>query len=113
MDEKWDVFTEDSVVYLHRSWTGFEIFESAFVPAEDGGWTIAGAVVESDPERYGGTSDMRAALMLELVLSSIVLGEDATELRARLVELTTLTSSSTDVLPGVVLHSILGLRSGT
>ncbi|MFE7098452.1 hypothetical protein [Streptomyces erythrochromogenes] len=70
-------------------------------------------MVEADPERYGGTSDMRAALMLELVLSSIVLGEDATELRARLVELTTLTPSSTDVLPGVVRHSVLGLRSGT
>ncbi|WP_405448029.1 hypothetical protein [Streptomyces erythrochromogenes] len=79
MDEKWDVFTEDDVVF---------------------------------PERYGGTSGMRAALTLELVLSTIVLGEDAPELRTRLVELAT-PSSSNDALPGVVLHSILGLRSGT
>ncbi|WP_234437938.1 hypothetical protein [Streptomyces sp. WM6368] len=113
MDEKWDVFTEDNVVFLHRSWTGFEIFEAAFVPAEGGGWTIAGAMVESDPERYGGSSAMRSALMLELVLSAIVLGEDATELRTRLVELATPTSSNTDALPGVVLHSHIGLRSGT
>ncbi|MER6318943.1 hypothetical protein ABT237_35090 [Streptomyces sp. NPDC001581] len=113
MDEKWDVYTEDDVVFLHRSWTGFEIFEAAFVPAEGGGWAIAGAMVESDPECYGGTSDMRNALTLELVLSAIVLGEDATELRTRLVELTTPASSSTDVLPGVVLHSVVGLRSGT
>ncbi|MCX5178566.1 hypothetical protein [Streptomyces virginiae] len=87
MDEKWDVFAEGNVVFLHRSWTGFEIFEAAFVPAEGGGWMIAGAMVESDPERYNGTSDMRAALTLELVLSAIVLGEDATELRTRVVEL--------------------------
>ncbi len=94
MDEKWDVFTEDDVVFLHRSWTGFEIFEAAFVPAEGGGWVIAGAMVESDPERYGGTSDMRSSLTLELVLSAIVLGEDATDLRTRLVEAAAPTPSS-------------------
>lgn len=70
MDEKWDAFTEDNVVFLHHSWTGFEIFEAAFVPAEGGGWMIVGAMIESDPERYGGTPDMRAPLTLELVLSA-------------------------------------------
>ncbi|MFF2526536.1 hypothetical protein [Streptomyces liangshanensis] len=113
MDEKWDVFTEDNVVFVHRSWTGFELFEAAFVPAEGGGQMVIGAMVESDPERYGGRSDMRNALMLELVLSAIVLGEDAVELRTRLVGLSTLTSSNTAVPPGVVQHRVVGLRSET
>ena len=39
MDEKWDVFVEDGVVYLHRSWTGNGIYEARFAPA-------AGGVVE-------------------------------------------------------------------
>ena len=26
MDEKWDVFVEDRVVFLHRSWTGYGIY---------------------------------------------------------------------------------------
>ncbi|MFD8615460.1 hypothetical protein ACFV09_42380 [Streptomyces sp. NPDC059631] len=111
MDEKWDVFTEDNVVYVHRSWTGFGIFEAAFGPADGGGLMILGAMVESDPDRYGGTSDAHSAVMLELVLSAIVLGEDATELRARLVDLAKPASAKADVPAAALLHSHLGLRS--
>ncbi|MEU6272376.1 hypothetical protein ABZ871_08145 [Streptomyces populi] len=111
MDEKWDIFAEDGVVYVYRSWTGFGIFEAAFGQAEEGGWVILGAMVESDPERYGGTSDARAAVMLELVISAIMLGEDTAELRARLVELAAPASAKVDVPSGVVLRSLLGLRS--
>ncbi|MEV0425536.1 hypothetical protein [Micromonospora sp. NPDC050495] len=32
MDEKWNVFVEDQVAFLHRSWTGNGIFEAAFSP---------------------------------------------------------------------------------
>jgi hypothetical protein len=32
MDEKWDVFTERGVVFLHRSWTGHGLFEATFAP---------------------------------------------------------------------------------
>lgn len=28
VDEKWDVFAEDDVVFLHRSWTGNGIYEA-------------------------------------------------------------------------------------
>ena len=38
MDEKWDVFVEDQVAFLHRSWTGNGMFEATFSPA-GGGWS--------------------------------------------------------------------------
>jgi hypothetical protein len=50
MDEKWDVFTEGRVVFLHRSWTGDGVFAATFAPVDGGGWRIAGAVVERDAE---------------------------------------------------------------
>jgi hypothetical protein len=80
MDGKWDVFVEDHVAFLHRSWTGNGIFEATFSPAADGGWRISGAAV--------GTSRARAVsadfdrILLELVLCAIVLGEPAAGLRA-------------------------------
>src|SRR6185437_15558332 len=40
MDEKWDVFVEDQVAFLHRSWTGNGMFEATFSPA-GGGWRIS------------------------------------------------------------------------
>ncbi|MFF8814771.1 hypothetical protein [Streptomyces pactum] len=86
MEERWDVFTEGRVVFVHRSWTGYGIYAATFAPV-DGGWRIADAVVERDPERYGGTDDAYDRVMLELVISAVVLGEPVPELRSELVEL--------------------------
>jgi hypothetical protein len=113
MDEKWDVFAEGDVVFLHRSWTGNGVFEATFAPADAGGWQITEAVVERDPERYRNDDDEYDCLMLELVLSAIVLGESANQLREKLVELTRKRSGNATVPGGVVQHSALGLRSGS
>jgi hypothetical protein len=109
MDEKWNVFVEDRVAFLHRSWTGHGVFEASFSPI-DGSWHISAVVAESDPKRVRNVSAQLNRVLLELVLNAIVLGEPAAELRAELVRLT----SPTDRPPppaGVIEHSILGLRS--
>ncbi|WP_327123421.1 hypothetical protein [Streptomyces sp. NBC_01727] len=111
MDEKWDVFTEGEVVFLHRSWTGNGAFAATFAPVDGGGWRIARAVVERDPERYRGTDEDYDCLMLELVISAIVLGEPASDLRSKLVELTRRKSGAADAPAGLIQHSALGLRS--
>jgi hypothetical protein len=89
MDEKWDVFVEDQTMFVHRSWTGNGIFEASFSAAAGGGWRISAAVVESDPTRYRRSSEQFDLVVLELVLSSVVLGEPAGDLRAEFVALTT------------------------
>ncbi|MFB7927910.1 hypothetical protein ACFC4C_02255 [Streptomyces sp. NPDC056039] len=111
MDEKWDVFAEGEDVFLHRSWTGNGVFAATFAPVDGGGWRIASAVVERDAERYGNTDDAYDCVMLELVITAIVLGEPAPELRSRLVELTRRKSRPADAPAGVIQHSALGLRS--
>ncbi|MGO4457916.1 hypothetical protein AB4039_11480 [Streptomyces sp. M-16] len=113
MDEKWNVFAEGNVVHLHRSWTGHGVVEATFTPLDSGGRQVTEAVVERDGDRYSGTDDAYDCLMLELVLSAIVLGEPAQELRARLVERVRGASGREDVPAGIVLHSALGLRSGS
>ncbi|MFE6942000.1 hypothetical protein [Streptomyces chartreusis] len=111
MDEKWNVFAEGEVVFLHRSWTGRGVFEATFAPVDEGGWRIARAVVERDPERYRNSDDAYDCLMLELVISAIVLGESAQDLRAKMVELTRRERGAADAPTGVIQHSALGLRS--
>ncbi|MEO3974946.1 hypothetical protein [Streptomyces sp. CAU 1734] len=111
MDEKWDVFAEGTVVFLHRSWTGRGIFEAAFTTAGDeGGRQITEAVVERDQGRYRSEDDEYDCLLLELVISSIVLGEPARALRSRLAEFTR-RAGGAEVPAGLVQHSVLGLRS--
>ncbi|MFI2040099.1 hypothetical protein ACIOK4_41515 [Streptomyces bottropensis] len=113
MDEKWNVFVEGDVLFMHRSWTGHGVYEVSFAPAAGRGRRIASAVVEADGERYRSRGDEYDCLMMELIISAIVLGEPAAELRAGLVELTARASGKKDLPSGVVQHSILGLRSGS
>ncbi|MEU1710274.1 hypothetical protein ABZ478_33760 [Streptomyces sp. NPDC005706] len=113
MDEKWNLFVEDDVLYMHRSWTGHGVYEVSFAPAAGRGRRIASAVVEADGKRHRSMGDAYDCLMMELVISAIVLGEPAAELRAGLVELTVRASRRSDLPPGAVEHSVLGLRSGS
>ncbi|KUH36412.1 MULTISPECIES: hypothetical protein [Streptomyces] len=102
MDEKWDVFTEGEVVFLHRSWTGNGVFSATFAPVEGGGWRIASAVFERDAKRYRGTDDAYDCVMLELVISAIVLGQPASDLRSKLVESTRRKPGSADALANLI-----------
>jgi hypothetical protein len=111
MDEKWDVFAEGDVVYLHRSWTGNGIFEVTFAPVEGGGRRIVDAMVERNTERLRYPDDEHDCVMLELVLSSILLGEPALRLREKLVELTRRRPGAANAVADAVQHSALGLRS--
>ncbi|MFI6093160.1 hypothetical protein [Streptomyces sp. NPDC051218] len=113
MDEKWNIFVEGDVLFLHRSWTGHGIYEASFAPVTEGGRKITSAVVEADRQRYRSSGDEYDRLMLELVINAIVLGEPAADLRAALVELTARASGRSDLPSGVVEHSALGLRSGS
>ncbi|GAA0612042.1 hypothetical protein GCM10010394_47320 [Streptomyces crystallinus] len=70
-------------------------------------------MVEGDEERYRSTGAEYDRLMMELIISAIVLGEPAADLRAGLVEVTARASGRNDLPSGVVEHSALGLRSGS
>ncbi|QNE79017.1 hypothetical protein F0344_01760 [Streptomyces finlayi] len=113
MDEKWQVFVEGDVVFMHRSWTGRGVYEASFAPVTGGGRRITSAVVEADGERYRSIGDEYDRLMMELIISAIVLGEPAADLRAGLVELTARARGTSGLSSGVVQHSALGLRSGS
>ncbi len=110
MDEKWNVFVEDRVAFLHRSWTGRGVLEASFAPADDN-WRISAAVAESDSTPMLALSEQVNRVILELVLSAIVLGEPAAGLRAELVALL-LPPDRPPPPAGLIEHSILGRRPG-
>lgn len=83
MDEKWDIFAEGNQLFMHRSWTGYGIYELSFAEV-DGGFQITTGVVESDSERYRSRSDEFDCLLIEALIRSVLLGDPATELREKL-----------------------------
>ena len=66
MEDKWFVFCEDPWLYLHRSWTGFCVYQVRFERTASGART-AESLVNRDPKQYRGT-DERDLLLLPLLL---------------------------------------------
>jgi hypothetical protein len=67
MEDKWFTFYEEPWLYLHRSWTGFGIYQVRFEQT-DGGGRVVEALVSRDPEQYGSTNSTSDALLLALLL---------------------------------------------
>jgi hypothetical protein len=75
MEDKWFAFVEDDRLYLHRSWTGFGVYEAQFA-SEDRGWAIAEALVAGDHDTYRRGSDAYESLQLELLIDAGLLRRD-------------------------------------
>ncbi|GLY85463.1 hypothetical protein Airi02_033920 [Actinoallomurus iriomotensis] len=86
MDEKWDIFAEDGELFIHRSWTGYGIYQASFV-ASDGGFRISEAFVEADATRYRSRSDEFDVVLFELVVCGHLLHEECAELRNKFKDL--------------------------
>jgi hypothetical protein len=56
MDDKWFSWFEEPVLHLHRSWTGFCIYEVNFVPDRQG-WRATFALLNRDPQQYTCADD--------------------------------------------------------
>jgi hypothetical protein len=51
MDDRWFVYFEDTRLHVHRSWTGYEIYEVRF-EQEKGSHVARDVWVTRDPDRY-------------------------------------------------------------
>ena len=69
MEDKWFVYFEEPWLYLHRSWTGFCVYQVRFAPTEDTA-SVAEVLVSRDPEEYTETDSTRDTLRLAYLLDS-------------------------------------------
>ena len=56
MEDKWFAWFEEPILHLHRSWTGFCIYEVNFIPDRDG-WRANFASVNRDAKQYTCADD--------------------------------------------------------
>ena len=57
MEDKWFSYYEEPWLYLHRSWTGFGIYQVRFEPTAEGGGEVVEVLVSRDPEQYKETDN--------------------------------------------------------
>lgn len=56
MEDHWFYFMEDNWLYLHRSWTGFCVFQIKFEPV-DTGYMVVETWANRDPNQYKGDDE--------------------------------------------------------
>lgn len=85
MEEKWFAYYEDDVLYQHRSWTGYLIFVTTFVPEGDG-LRATRVVVNQDPRQYSETDEREIRQSVETLILSLAKAADNEALKDPLVE---------------------------
>jgi len=72
MEDKWFIFYEGNVLYLHRSWTGHCIYRVGF---EEKGQRVrvSFAEVNRDPEQYNQSDDGYDAKLLGCLIDNLLL----------------------------------------
>ncbi|GAA4018162.1 hypothetical protein GCM10022247_47030 [Allokutzneria multivorans] len=73
MEDRWLALVEADRLFLHRSWTGFGVYEAVFSEQPDG-WRITEAWVESNSDRYRRQGDTYEALFLQMLVAGKLLG---------------------------------------
>ena len=67
MEDKWFSYFERPWLYLHRSWTGFCVYQVRF-DADGGSNRVAEVAVNRNRDQYRGLSDEQDALLLKILL---------------------------------------------
>jgi len=72
MEDKWFIFLEDDVLYLHRSWTGFCIYQVSF--KKDGAqYRVVEALINRDPSQGSATDDGYDVDLLNYLIDEFLL----------------------------------------
>jgi len=74
MEDKWFIYLEDRVLYFHRSWTGFCIYQLHLEPAGDC-WAVTEVWVNRDSEQYKATPDDYDNALLSFLIDNLLLGK--------------------------------------
>ncbi len=75
MEDKWFIFMEGDVLCLHRSWTGYCIYQVEF--AEESGTHVARTVkCNRDRDQWKGTDDQYEVELLRFLIRGLLLGEE-------------------------------------
>jgi hypothetical protein len=76
MEDKWFIFLEEDVLYFHRSWTGYCIYQLRLTKA-GANYAVAEAFVNRDPSQYSSTDDEYDEELLTWVIDNLLLGRSS------------------------------------
>jgi len=79
MEDKWFMFTEEDTLYVHRSWTGYCVYQLTLnkVGSQDQGtnYVVGETFVNRDENQYSGSDDLYDEKMLAFLIDHLLLQE--------------------------------------
>ena len=72
MEDKWFIYWDDGILYLHRSWTGCCLYAVHF-SSEGDNWKMVEAEVNRDPDQYKNTDDGKDAGLIPYLVDLLLL----------------------------------------
>lgn len=75
MEDKWFIFVENDILYAHRSWTGYCIYQMALIK-EKNDYRAGEAFVNRDESQYSGKDDVFDHNLLLFLIDHLLLGID-------------------------------------
>jgi len=75
MEDKWFIYFQDGWLYLHRSWTGAQIYWLK-LDGSQAGVRVTESWVNRDPEQYRETDAAYDRLLLDFLIRRLLLGQD-------------------------------------
>jgi hypothetical protein len=75
MENKWFIYLENQILYFHRSWTGFCIYQLHLESSGDT-WVVTDTWVNRDNEQFGTeTTDDYEMAVLSFLIDNLLLGK--------------------------------------
>jgi hypothetical protein len=76
MEDKWFIFCEENTLFLHRSWTGYCIFQLR-LEREGAEYVVSELLVNHDDNQYSGTNPHYDVKLLSFLIDSLLLNQRA------------------------------------
>jgi hypothetical protein len=74
MDDKWFAYVRDDRLYMHRSWTGYCLYEIRFERIPEwlgGGYLASEAVANRNPQQHDAADDLEDARLLDRLVYNL------------------------------------------
>lgn len=81
MEDKWFIFVEEDTLYIHRSWTGYCIYQLNLIRGHTT-CTIGDAFVNRDVSQYSNSSDRDDERLVMFLIDHLLLGNSSPLLRS-------------------------------
>lgn len=75
MEDKWFIYYDNDTLHFHRSWSGFLLYQLAFLH-NDTGSKIARAIFNRDPSQYNQPDDAYDIQLLHYLIDNLLLRKD-------------------------------------